>query len=135
MKAALGLLALLLATGAAADSLVAPPELADTQLPDPAQEERAQALMTEMRCLVCQGQSVADSDADLAGDMRAMIRQKVAAGVPTPTIRRWLIGRYGAWIAFRPPLSRATWLLWIAPFLLLGGGGLMAATRFRTRAR
>lgn len=135
MKRMVAFSALALATSAFADPLVAPPALADTQLPDAAQEARAETLMGEIRCLVCQGQSVADSDAELAGDMRAMIRQRVAAGEANQTIRQWLIAHYGAWIAFRPPLTPATWLLWSAPLLLLGGGGVMAASRFRRRAR
>lgn len=89
--------------------------------------------MAEIRCLVCQGQSVADSDADLAGDMRSMIRTRIAAGEPPAAIRRWLIQRYGPWIAFRPPVTPATALLWAAPLVLLAAGGLLAASRLRWR--
>ena len=133
MKRAIIIL-LAMATPAAADSLMPPSYYADTQLPDPMEEARAQALMEEIRCLVCQGQSIADSDAEMAGDMRAMVRTRIAAGEPPAAIRTWLISRYGRWIAFRPPLDVATSFLWIAPILLLVGGGLLAARRFRRHA-
>ena len=76
------------------------------QLPDPKQEAKAQALMQELRCLVCQGQSIADSDAELAGDMRDLVRRRIAAGEKPEQIRAWLIERYGDWISYRPPTSR-----------------------------
>lgn len=131
--AAAVLLPLLLSAPARADTSLPPPALADTQLPDPQAEAQAAALMSEVRCLVCQGQSIADSDADLAGDMRAMIRQRVAAGEPPETIRRWLVRRYGPWISFRPPASALGWPLWVAPLLLLAAGVGLALGRLRTR--
>ena len=97
------LLALLAAAPALADSSLPPAYWANRQLPDARQEAKAQALMEEIRCLVCQGQSIADSDADLAGDMRDMVRRRIAAGEKPSAIRSWLIQRYGAWITFRPP--------------------------------
>ena len=84
----LGALALALATPALADSLLPPAEYADQQLADPRQEAEAKALMETIRCLVCQGQSIADSDADMAGDMRALIRRRIEAGERPEDIRR-----------------------------------------------
>ena len=118
-----------LATPALADSNLPPSEWADRQLPDAKQEAEAKALMEEIRCLVCQGQSVADSDAELAGDMRAMIRTRIANGEEPARIRDWLIDRYGNWITFNPPVEPITWPLWIAPLLLLAIGGVLAAKR------
>lgn len=123
----------LIAAPVMADSDLPPAPLANTQLPDVRQEARAKALMETIRCLVCQGQSIADSDADLAGDMRALIRQRIAAGEPPQAIRAWLVRRYGSWVSYDPPLDRTTWLLWIAPTLFLGVGGLIASRSFRRR--
>ena len=96
-----------------ADSNLPPAYWADRQLPDPRQEAKAQALMEELRCLVCQGQSIADSDAELAGDMRDLVRRRIAAGEKPDAIRAWLIERYGSWISYgrrpsRPP-GRCGW--------------------------
>jgi cytochrome c-type biogenesis protein CcmH len=130
----LAVLALLMVPGALrADPTMAPEPLSYTQLPDPAQEARAQALMQTIRCVVCQGQSIADSDADLAGDMRALVRQRIAAGEKPEAIRAWLIQRYGRWVSYTPPVDAATWPLWIAPILLLGIGCLLARSAFRRR--
>jgi len=118
-----------------ADSDLPPAPLAYTQLPDPQQEARAKALMETIRCLVCQGQSIADSDAELAGDMRAMVRQRVAAGEKPAAIRAWLVRRYGAWVSYDPPLDRTTWILWAAPLLFVTIGAIVAARSFRRRAR
>ena len=88
--------------------LAASPEpLAHSQLPDPTQEAAARALMATIRCLVCQGQSIADSDADMAGDMRALVRRRIAAGEPPAAVRDWLIARYGDYVSYDPPLSAA----------------------------
>jgi cytochrome c-type biogenesis protein CcmH len=107
--------------------------LADTQLPDARQEARATALMHTLRCLVCQGQSIADSDADMAGDMRALVRQKIAGGEQPEQVRAWLIARYGNWVSYDPPLDRTTWPLWIMPVLIVLGGAALARGRFRRR--
>ncbi len=128
------MLALLcLAVPALADSNLPPARYANEQLPDPRQEAAAKALMEELRCLVCQGQSIADSDAELAGDMRAMVRQRIAAGERPEAVRSWLIGRYGEWVSYRPPVEPMTWPLWAAPLLLLGVGAFLLRHRFRRR--
>ena len=126
-------LALLTASPLMADSTLPPAYWADRQLPDPRQEARAQALMAELRCLVCQGQSIADSDAELAGDMRDLVRRRIAAGEPPRAIRGWLVGRYGEWISYRPSANPVAWPLWLAPLLLLGAGALLVRRRIRLR--
>jgi len=110
-----------------------PAPLAYTQLPDAAQEARARALMETLRCLVCQGQSIADSDADMAGDMRALVRRRVARGEEPDAIRDWLVSRYGAYVTYDPPMAAATWPLWLAPLLLLAVGVAVARGSFRRR--
>ncbi|WP_424141257.1 cytochrome c-type biogenesis protein [Sphingosinicella humi] len=125
--------ALTCAAPAAADSLLPPAEYAYTQLPNPEQEAEALALMETLRCLVCQGQSIADSDAEMAGDMRALVRQRIAAGEKPEAIRAWLIERYGNWVSYAPPVEPLTWPLWAAPILLLAAGGWLARNRFRRR--
>ena len=131
------LLAIFLALGAAqpalADSSLPPAHWANRQLPDARQEARAKALMEELRCLVCQGQSIADSDAELSGDMRHLVRSRIAAGESPSQIRRWLIDRYGNWVSYRPPAEPIAWPLWAAPLVLLGAGALLAAGRIGRR--
>jgi len=123
----------LLAAPVMADSDLPSARWANEQLPDPRQEAAAKGLMEELRCLVCQGQSIADSDAELAGDMRALVRQRIAAGEKPEAVRAWLIDRYGDWVSYRPPVEPLTWPLWIAPLLLLGAGSLLLRKRFRRR--
>ena len=94
MRLPLLIAALALATPLLADSNLPPAYWSNRQLPDARQEARADALMQEIRCLVCQGQSIADSDAEMAGDMRALVRQKIAAGEAPDDIRAWLVARY-----------------------------------------
>ena len=108
---------------------------ANTQLTDPAQEKAAQTLMLSVRCLVCQGQSIADSDADMAADMRSMIRKRIAAGEKPEAIRAWLIERYGNWVSYKPVFDAQTALLWAMPFVLMGTGILLARGRFKKRVR
>ena len=134
MRAGLLLLALVVAAPVLADSSMPPARYAYTQLEDPAQEARAKALMNELRCLVCQGQSIADSDAELAGDMRAMVRERIAAGEDPQAIRAWLIKRYGNWVTYDPPLDAVTWPLWAAPILFVLAGLWLARGRL-TRKR
>lgn len=130
-----GLLALSVTTPAAADSLLPPAEYANKQLPDPRQEAAARDLMEEVRCLVCQGQSIADSNADMAGDMRAHIRRRIAAGETSEQIRTWLIQRYGNWVSYDPPMDAVTWPLWAAPLVLLGAGLMLVRGRFARRKK
>lgn len=126
-------LLLCLATPALADSNLPAARWANEQLPDPRQEAQAKALMEELRCLVCQGQSIADSDAELAGDMRAMVRQQIAAGEQPEQVRAWLIQRYGNWVSYRPPVEPVTWPLWAAPLLLLLAGAWLLRKRLVRR--
>jgi cytochrome c-type biogenesis protein CcmH len=122
---------LFLPAPALAQSAMPPAEYADRQLPDPRQEAQAKALMETLRCLVCQGQSIADSDAEMAGDMRSLVRRRIEAGESPEDIRRWLISRYGNWVSYAPPVEPSTWPLWAAPVLLLAAGLYLARSRFR----
>ena len=124
----------LIAAPALADSDLPAAPLAYTQLPDPAQEAKARALMDSLRCVVCQGQAIADSDAEIAGDMRSMVRTRIEAGESPDQIRAWMIERYGEWVSYDPPLSARTWPLWFAPLILIGLGWLLARGRFRKRS-
>jgi cytochrome c-type biogenesis protein CcmH len=133
MKRTAILLAMLTAGPAFAQSSLPPARHAYTQLEDPRQEAQAKALMESLRCLVCQGQSIADSDADMAGDMRALVRERIAAGESPEAVRAWLIERYGNWVSYKPPLEPLTWPLWAAPVLLLAAGAWLARGRFRRR--
>lgn len=120
------LLAFALAAGAPAD-------LGYAQLPDAAKEAQAAELMQTLRCLVCQGQSIADSDVDMAADMRRIVRQKIAAGEQPEAVRDWLVERYGSYVSYDPPLSWATVPLWLTPLLLLGAGLWLARGTLRRR--
>ncbi|HJU77741.1 MAG TPA: cytochrome c-type biogenesis protein CcmH [Sphingomicrobium sp.] len=124
-------LTLLMAQPLLADSNLPPAYWADRQLPDTRQEARAQALMAELRCLVCQGESIADSNAELAGDMRDLVRRRIAAGETPSEIRRWLVQRYGSWISYRPTAEPAAWPLWLAPLALLAIGIWLVRRRIR----
>lgn len=92
----------------------------------PAQEARAQALFRELRCMVCQGEVLADSEADLAKDLKALIRFKIATGDSDQAIRTYLVSIYGETILLSPPLGSGTWLLWFGPLILLILGGAAA---------
>lgn len=107
------------------------PSLADTQLRDPAREAQARALMATIRCVECQGQAVGDSDAPIAGSIRALIRERIGAGETPGAVRAWLIDRYGAYITYDPPVNGVTWPLWLAPIALLAGGAAIARSSFR----
>ncbi|WP_338425033.1 cytochrome c-type biogenesis protein [Sphingopyxis kveilinensis] len=133
MSLRLALLCLLgaLVSPVAAQDRLPPAPYAYQQLNDPAKEARAKALMEELRCLVCQGQSIADSDAPLAGDMRHEVRSKIAAGESPDEIKAWLVARYGNWVTYDPPFDAATALLWLGPLLFLAIGGWLAFGRFR----
>ena len=105
---------------------------ASAVLGDPAQEERANALEMEIRCVQCQNEPIAQSTADIAGDMRTLVRERIAAGDSDDQIRAFFRQRYGDFVLFRPPFDARTWLLWTSPILLLVVGLAMAAG-FRRR--
>ncbi len=111
----------------------APVDLGYNQLPDARQEAAATELMFDLRCLVCQGQSIADSDVSMAADMRRIVRQKIAAGEKPDAVRDWLIERYGSYVSYDPPLTLATAPLWLAPLALLALGLWIARGSFRRR--
>lgn len=127
--------ALVLAPPALAGSLMPAAEWADKQLPDQRQEAQARDLMHQLRCLVCQGQSIADSNADMASDMRALVRRRIAAGERPEDIRTWLVDRYGAWVTFDPPVEPLTWPLYATPLVLLAAGLFLVRGRFRRRGK
>ena len=133
MRPLLILLSLIIAQPLLADSNLPPAYWSDRQLPDPKKEAQAQSLMEQLRCLVCQGQSIADSDAELAGDMRDLVRRRIAAGEKPQAIRSWLIQRYGTWISYKPTAEPAAWPLWLAPLALILVGGWLIRRRVRLR--
>jgi cytochrome c-type biogenesis protein CcmH len=94
-------------------------ELANQQLPDPEQEAIARALMVNLRCIQCQGQSIADSDAPIAGAMRGEVRRRIAKGESPVDVRLWLTSRYGDWVSFEPPMFGSGLLLWLMPAFLI----------------
>jgi len=96
--------------------------IAPAVLADPAQEARAQSLEREIRCVQCENEPIAQSTADIAADMRRLVRERVAAGDSDEEIRTYFRQRYGDFVLFRPPWDARTWALWGAPFLLLGMG-------------
>jgi cytochrome c-type biogenesis protein CcmH len=133
MRLVVAALALLGAAAASADSNRPPAPYAYKQLTDPAEEAEATELMTELRCLVCQGQSIHDSDAEMAGDMRHLVRTRIQAGESPDQVRSFLIDRYGNWVSYQPRLDRDTFVLWLAPLLLLLAGGFLVLRRIKVR--
>lgn len=105
--------------------------LAPAILADPAQEARARALDSEIRCVQCENEPIAQSTADIAVDMRRLVRERIAAGDSDAEIRSYFRTRYGDFVLFRPPWDARTWALWGAPFLLLAIG--LAAVLGRRR--
>lgn len=122
---ALLLCALLAATPALAR------DYAQEALPDPRQEAQAMALMETIRCVVCQGQPISGSNADLAGDMRRLIRERIAAGEKPEQVRAWLVERYGDWVSFKPRVKPATAPLWLIPLAALVAGIWLAMQRLK----
>lgn len=100
---------------------------------DPAIERRAVALGEELRCVVCQNQTIADSQAELAVDLRRQVREKMAEGMSDRQVVDYLVQRYGEFVLYRPPLRASTWLLWFGPLLLAAGGVLALLTRLRAQ--
>ncbi|MXO47588.1 cytochrome c-type biogenesis protein CcmH [Erythrobacter vulgaris] len=127
------LLAAMLAAPSAAQDAMPPAPFAYRQLDDPEQEAAAQELMETLRCLKCQSQSIADSDASMAGDMRHQVRIRIAAGEDPDEIRQWLMSRYGDYVSYEPVMSTTTWPLFAIPVLLVLIAGLLFRRRFTRR--
>ncbi|MFZ4606021.1 MAG: cytochrome c-type biogenesis protein [Caulobacter sp.] len=119
------LTALMLMAGAASD----PSE----RLQDPAQEARARTLFAEIRCLVCQNESIDDSDAELAGDLRKVVREQITAGRSDGEVKAFLTDRYGEFVLLKPRFNPANAVLWLGPFLAALAGLALLASRFRRR--
>ena len=116
-----------------AQDTMPPAPYAYRQLEDPGLEARAQGLMETLRCLKCQSQSIADSDAPMAGDMRHQVRTRIAAGEEPEQIRAWMMERYGDYVSYAPQVSRMTWPLFAGPLLLLAIAALLLWRRFGRR--
>ena len=110
-----------------------PPPAPDRPLTDPAQEARARALFGDIRCVVCQHESIADSPAGIASDLRGLVREQITAGKTDAEIKADLIRRYGDYVLFQPPVRIGTWLLWFGPFVLAAGAGVVLVLRARRR--
>jgi cytochrome c-type biogenesis protein CcmH len=119
IRALLAFMAVLLAMPLAAQDAMPPAPYAYNQLDDPRLEAEAAALMHTLRCLKCQSQSIADSDAPMAGDMRHQVRSRILAGESPDQIRSWLIARYGDYVSYNPTVSATTWPLFAVPVLLI----------------
>ncbi|QDH35273.1 cytochrome c-type biogenesis protein [Porphyrobacter sp. YT40] len=127
IRALAALLLALLALPALAQDTMPPAPYAYNQLDDPRLEADASALMHTLRCLKCQSQSIADSDAPMAGDMRHQVRARILAGESPEQIRSWLIERYGDYVSYEPEVSSTTWPLFAVPVLvILLVGGVLA---------
>lgn len=119
---------------AVAQQSLPPAPLAYQQLENPEQEAAAQALMETLRCLKCQSQSIADSDAPMAGDMRHQVRSRIQAGEDPEAIRAWLVERYGDYVSYAPSVSETTWPLFAVPLVLFLIAVLVLWRRLRRRA-
>ncbi len=115
--------------------LIAGAVLPHEQLADPALEARARAISRELRCQVCQNQSIDDSNAPLAADLRKLVRERLSAGDKDETVLAFVVARYGDYVRLTPPMRRETLLLWLAPILGLGAGviGIIAWNRRRNQ--
>jgi cytochrome c-type biogenesis protein CcmH/NrfF len=114
----------------AAQDTMPPAPYAYRQLDDPALEAKAQDLMETLRCLKCQSQSIADSDAPMAGDMRSQVRMRIAAGESPESIRAWLVERYGDYVSYAPRVTALTWPLFAIPLILVAIALLLLRKRF-----
>lgn len=121
----------LLAVPLAAQEMESTAPYAYRQLDDTKQEAAAQSLMQSLRCLQCQGQSIADSDAPIAGSMRSLVRERIAAGEEPEAIRSWLIERYGDYVSYAPRVTALTWPLFVLPLALLALAAFLLRNRFR----
>jgi cytochrome c-type biogenesis protein CcmH len=120
----------LLATGSAAWAISDPSEA----LPDPRQEARAEEIGRQLRCLVCQNESIEDSGAGLARDLRRIVREQVAAGRTDRQVIAWLVARYGNFVRLQPPFNALTLLLWASPLLALAAGAAAVLLARRQRS-
>jgi cytochrome c-type biogenesis protein CcmH len=102
--------------------------------PDPILEKRVVAIAEELRCLVCQNQTIADSNAPLAVDLRQQVREKLAQGMSDRGVTDFMVERYGDFVLYRPRVKSTTWLLWFGPFLLLSGGLVALGLKLKRRA-
>ena len=127
------LAALFLAALAAVPAFAVQP---DEMLADPRLEARARAISEELRCLVCQNQSIDESNADLAHDLRVLVRKRLLAGDTNAQAIQYIVNRYGQFVLLRPRMEPATYALWLSPlvFLLLGGAGIAVYLRRRRKA-
>ena len=106
---------------------------APTVAADPALEKRVMDLSNELRCLVCQNQTIADSHAELAIDLKNQVRAKLAEGMSDKDVIDFMVQRYGDFVLYRPPVKGSTWLLWFGPFLLLIGGVIVLGLKLARR--
>lgn len=109
--------------------------LPDEMMADPAKEARARGLSRELRCMVCQNQSIDDSEAPLARDLRLLVRERIAAGDSDAQVLDFLVARYGEFVLLKPRLNSHTWLLWFLTPLALSAGGMTLWVQSRRRAR
>ncbi|MEZ5737604.1 MAG: cytochrome c-type biogenesis protein [Novosphingobium sp.] len=130
MRPLLLLLAASLAFPAVAQDTLPPAPYAYRQLDDPELEAQAQALMETLRCLKCQSQSIADSDAPMAGDMRSQVRMRIAAGEDPEAVRAWLVERYGDYVSYAPRVTSLTWPLFAVPLFIVALAVLLLRRRF-----
>jgi cytochrome c-type biogenesis protein CcmH len=127
---AISFVLLMAALAASAAHAVQPDEI----MSDPAKESRARVLSRELRCMVCQNQSIDDSEAPLARDLRLLVRERIAAGDSDAQVIDFLVARYGEFVLLKPRLNPHTWLLWLLPPLALVGGGLALWRHGRRRS-
>ncbi len=119
----------MLAFGAPASWAVEPDEMLD----DPALEDRARDISAGLRCVVCQNESIDESNAEMARDMRILVRDRLLAGDSNADVKQYLVDRYGDFVLLKPPFKPSTWLLWFSPVLILAGGGAAAWAFYRRR--
>ena len=125
----LGILVLMMAASAAC--AVQPDEI----MSDPVKEARARDLSRELRCMVCQNQSIDDSEAPLAKDLRILVRERIAAGDSNAQVIDFIVARYGEFVLLKPRLNAHTWILWLLPPLVLAGGGIALWMQARRRRK
>ena len=131
MRRWVAILALLLLAVPAALAITSP----DERLDDPALEERARGLSKELRCVVCQNQSIDDSNAPLARDLRVLVRERIRAGDSDDEVLSYVTARYGDFVLLKPPVRSSTWVLWYGPLIVVLAGGLGIALWMRRQRR